>query len=218
MSIMRRITLPHWFMLCMAILLFFGCNKEEQPVPDIREIPVLTLEEAKHWFNENESDAPVIIHANGRVAKSIKREPLWKWAENIRLANGILTVSVPLLYEKGQGLGKGGLTKLIFYRDKQGMIQMRILKAISDASYLLKKNQQISMADFSGVLIMEDWQENFLDGVRYANGKIVGELSVAQSSKAGRVSGVCQEVRIEYYVDVCVGTNCSGLRFDYADV
>jgi hypothetical protein len=211
-----RITFSHWFMLNMAMLLAVACNREDQPKPDMQEIPsAITFEEAHDWFTGHAEDVSITDLANGRVAKNIKREPLWKWAENLRLTNGTLVVSVPLLYEKGHGLGRGGLTKLIFFKDKQGQIQMRILKAISDASYLLNKNGKFSMADFSGVLIMEDWNENFLNGVRYAKGKIIGELSPAQSSKAGRVSGVCQEVRIEYYVDVCIGGNCGGQRLDF---
>jgi hypothetical protein len=66
--------------------------------------------------------------------------------------------------------------------------------------------------------MMEDWQENFINGVRYDNGKIVGELSMAELNKEARISSICEEVRVEYYVDVCVGTYCSGMRFDYADV
>jgi uncharacterized membrane protein YgcG len=200
------------------LMIMPACKQQEREITLIaKQEDTITLQAAQHWYNEQLSHQTA-VNSKARTTKYIKREPLWKFAQNIYLANGVFVISVPLQYEKGYGLGKGGVTKLLIFRDKQGHLQAHILKAISDMSYLTDNKGQINQQSFSGILLMEDWQENFLNGVRYRNGKIVGELSPAESSKNGRIAGVCQEVKIEYYVNVCGGGSCSGLRFDYADV
>jgi hypothetical protein len=216
--IMSNNFLLYLFILSSLLFANSSCKRQEQEVMPIADkASSISLQEVQQWFDKELAVETTII-SKARVTKNIKREPLWKLAQNSYLANGTLVISVPLQYEKGYGLGKGGITKLIFFRDKEGRLQAQILKAISDAAYLNTNKEQINLQDFSGVLMLQDWQENFLNGVRYTNGKIVGEISPSLSSKGGRISGVCQEVRIEYYVDVCVGGSCSGLRFDYADV
>jgi hypothetical protein len=216
--IMSNNFLLYLFILSCLLFITTSCNRQEQEVMPIAEkASSITLQEAQHWFDA-ELAAQTTVNSKARTIKNIKRVPLWTLAQNIYLTNGMLVISVPLQYEKGYGLGKGGMTKLLFFRDKEGRLQAQILKAISDAAYLHTNKGQINQQNFSGILMLQDWQENFLNGVRYTNGKIVGEISPAESNKGGRMSGVCQEVRIEYYVDVCVGGSCSGLRFDYADV
>jgi hypothetical protein len=211
----KCITLPIYFLLTMLVFFLFSCKQEQEVRPVMESLP-LSIEETQLWFNQ-ELASQTTINFKARVAKNIKREPLWKLAQTIYLTNGVFVISVPLQYEKGHGLGKGGLTRLLFFRDGKGHLQAQILKAISDVTYLNANKSQINKQDFSGILMLHDWQENFLNGVRYSNGKIVGEVSPAESNKGGRTSGGCQEVRIEYYVEVCGGGSCSGQRFDYAE-
>ena len=87
---------------------------------------------------------------------------------------------------------------------------MQIMKTITEGVYFKKHNGQIFQQDFSGVVMLYDWNENFLNGVQYKRGKVTGELSSAAAMKGSRVESVCQEVRAEYYVDVCIGGDCTG--------
>jgi hypothetical protein len=216
--IMRKITLLNLLILICVLFTTLSCKEQEQEViPVSEQTNTISLQEAQAWFDEQLSHQTT-VNAKARTTKQIRRKPLWASAKAMFLSNGEFVIRVPLQYEKREGLGRGGETNLLFFRDKQGALQVQIVKAISDLDYLAKHKGQISSQDFSGILLMQDWQENFLNGVKYENGKIVGEVSPAEASNGARMAGICQEVRIEYYVDVCVGGNCSGLRFDYADV
>jgi hypothetical protein len=85
-----------------------ACKQQEGEItPIVKQEDTITLQDAQHWYTEQLSHQTA-VNSKARTTKHIKREPLWKFAQNMYLANGVFVISVPLQYEKGYGLGKGG--------------------------------------------------------------------------------------------------------------
>jgi hypothetical protein len=211
----KRIT---FFTYLLFLLLVFlnACQEKEAIIPQPTNAPI-GIPEAKQWYEEHYASVTEIPDPAGRINYSIKRKLLWEFAQNFRLPNGLEALSIPLEYDSKHHLGKGNQTKLILFIDKQGKFNLQIMKVIGSTKFFRENTHLQSLAHFTGVVMMYDWQENFLSGVKYTEGHITGEVTPASHLKNSRVSGVCQEVRIEYYVDVCINKNCSGQRLDYAE-
>ncbi len=113
-------------------------------------------------------------------------------------------VSVPLQYTSG-GLRTRRPPPLVL-SPAQARSQPRIQKMDSPSASFYANGEKIQLENFSGILTLHDWQEKFLSGVSYQNGKVIGELSVPKAS--GRSGGGCQLITITFYTKVCVGGYC----------
>ena len=202
---MKKYTFPILLIWLFVVCLLAGCKREEaQPAVDGSP---LSVPEAREWFEGQTSAA-----AGKKTGNLPARVPQWAAAQQIKLSDGVPAIAVPVQY-KEKGLGTGGLARLLFFV-KQGQLQMRVMKMVSDSAYFYRNNQQIKLENFSGVLTMHDWEERFLYGARYEGGKVTGRLSEPKS--AGRIGPTCELVTITHFVKVCVGSECA-TNIDYVE-
>ena len=186
-------------LLIWCLFLLLGCRHEEQTVQPVASGKVVTITDARQWF-ENRGPA-----AAGSVNGALpERTPVWEESQIIALSNGTSAVCVPLQYKSG-GLGIGGLVRLLLYRE-QGTLQARIMKMVSDSAYFYANGEKIDLENFTGIMTFHDWQEKFLSGVSYQNGKVIRQLSVPRA--AGRLGAGCQLVTITFYTRVCIDIYC----------
>lgn len=86
-----------------------------------------------------------------------------------------------------------GYRSMIFYKNKDGKINSRILEIIPDVIYLQRK-KQISQADFTGRVFTYDPTYHLLYGRIYVTGKLAGEIKplppAAKPLKADRLEPV----------------------------
>ncbi len=192
------------FFMSSLFLFVLACSDKQEVVPPVNTV---TVGDARQYFQD------YLPSAAGRTSKQLpERTPQWEQARVISLTNGIPAVAVPLQY-KTKGMGKGGLTQLLFFRE-QGQPKMQVMKIVADSLYYYRNKERVNLENLSGVLTMHDWQENFLYGVKYTNGKVAGTLSLPSS--AGRIGPTCELVTITHFVKVCVGSECS-TSVDYVE-
>ncbi len=192
------------FYMSSLLLFCLACSERKEVAP--ASAPV-TVAEAQAWFSQHHAGAPA------RSGKSLpERTPRWEEARLITLTGNVPAVSIPLQYRTG-GPGRGGLARLLFFRE-QGRAQVRVMKLISDSLSYYRNRERIELNNFSGVLTMHDWQENFLYGVQYTDGAVTGTLSLP--SRSGRRGLTCETVTITHYVKVCIGTECE-TSVDYVE-
>jgi hypothetical protein len=189
----------------MLGLLVLGCQREE-PVSGSAQ-GIVSTAAAREWYDKH------LASASGRENKQLpERTPLWDSAQAIMLDNGLPAVAVPLRYRQ-RSLGTGGLARLLLY-EQQGRWQARIMKMVSDSAYFYANGETIDLENFTGILTLYDWQENFVGGVGFANGKTTGSLSKPNAS--ARTGDGCQLVTITHYTRACVGDYCT-TSIDYEE-
>lgn len=196
---MKKYLSPQLLFWQTAVVLLVSCQKDEPTVHPIAQQST-TVAAAQAWFEGNLSS---------RSARTDQESPspipMWESAETLTLMNGKSAVAVPLQkQEKDPGIGT--LTRLLLYQD-QNAWQAQVMTLISDSTYFYANGETINMANFSGILTLRDWQENFLRGVSFQNGQVIGELSES-NTLSGREGG-CQLVTVSFYTKVCVGESCT---------
>ncbi len=76
---------------------------------------------------------------------------------------------------------KQGYRKLVFIRDTNGNIQVRILEIIPDVLYIQRK-LKVSTADFTGRVFIYGQDYKLLGGEVLSNGKLIGKIKPAVST------------------------------------
>ena len=202
---MKHFTSLRSLWMGVLLLLLFSCREQGELNPS--PATVISVTDARQWFDQ-ESNA-----AAGRTTKKLpKRTPQWSRAKTITLTDGTPAVAIPLQYDE-RGVGTGSLVNLVVFR-KHGQVKVQVMKMVSDPVYFFKNKEKIDLHNFTGLLTMHDWQEGFLYGASYKNGKAVGRVSLPGAS--GRIGPTCSLVTITHYVRVCVGADCE-TSIDYVE-
>jgi hypothetical protein len=174
----------------VALLSIFAlsCNNNEAIDPTLN--PQISIDEAKNWFEDNIENSEGQQISNGRTGAET-REPHWDFAKVVRLKNKDV-VSVPLKFKEGKKHKRGSLSKVIISKDTNGKMKLEVLKAIGNSSYLKQSNNKIGFKDFSGMVIRQDWNGNYLGGEYYVSGKPIAKLEkpVQLNNSSGRTNGV----------------------------
>jgi len=196
---MKKYLSPQLLFWQTAVVLLVSCQKYEPAVHPIPQ-PSTTVAAAHAWFEDNFSSR------SGRTDQGTSQPvPLWESAETVTLMNGKAAVAVPLQKQE-KDPGTGSLTRLLLSQDQNDW-QAQVMTLISDSAYFYANGETINMENFSGILTLRDWQENFLRGVGFQNGQVISELS--ESNTSARGEGGCQLVTVAFYTKVCVGGSCT---------
>jgi hypothetical protein len=184
----------------------------------------ITIEEAKSHFTNS------ALNSSKSARKSdenkYERNVDWKLAEKVRESNGLELVVVPITYKSGRKPGKliwSDKTpeneklakidnvleikeKLISYKDTSGQMHTEILQLIPSKEYKTKKKENISKNDFSGWIMALTWDEDFITGFEFKNGKRIRDLLNPSKTRGGRTScEVYYSSQVTSYCHPCSG-------------
>jgi hypothetical protein len=196
-------------------LMLLGCQpnsplETQDPTPSDDE---LSIAEAKAWFT-NYLASP----ANARTSaddKFVNRKADWDNAYNYNLTKKQKMVVVPIShYKRG---ATPGYKQLWVYKNKFGKNTMRVVEYVF-ASPTTNKAQTIR--DFTGYLLLKDWDDTFLGGFEMKNNRFVGALS--KQNAGGRTSGFlcgdwlsCRLVTVGHVNDPSGGNTYLSCTSDY---
>ena len=170
------------FVLFSAIALLMGgtlvfvvaCNKHD--ANDTQSSPSAVIASARHYFESSVLPVPAsaaTVSQNPRAA--LPKTPIWGMAYTTKTDLGEMVV-VPVavksnIYLKinngNQSFSAGLFTSLVVYKDGSGSYHAQLVTKIPDGSYV---SDLSAGKKFSGVVLVEDWQGNFIKGYHYSNG------------------------------------------------
>jgi hypothetical protein len=157
----------------------------------------LSIAEAKAWFTDY-----LASPANARTSADdgFVKNAYWEYAFEHRFSTKNKVVVVPLLhFKRGQ---MSGFKQLWVYKDNKKKTTMRVMEYFHAES---GKGKVLTLKDFTGYMLVKDWDDTFLGGFELKNNQFVGALS--KSSKNGRTSGyVC-----------AIGQSCRSVRVGHAE-
>ncbi|MBC8109665.1 MAG: hypothetical protein H7Y04_01245 [Verrucomicrobia bacterium] len=177
-------------LICCLFVFMAGlmsCEKQEVGLTKTSE--QISIEEAQNWFDENVSNGYLASQKNENTRK---KETNWQKATS-KLIGTTPTVMVPLKYEAGYGVGNRGYTFLLVYKTPKGAYTAEILKIIASEEHLLKNKGQLNSATFTGTIKIYDWNDNFLKGDLFRDGKAVGSLSKTVGQTGGKMMRINDE-------------------------
>lgn len=142
--------------------------------------------------------------------------------------------------EKEEQNQQNGVTKAIFFRQKDGTMSGYILRFISDRNYKnkgennYKKLSLKSINNFSGYIVFSNWNGKTLDVYKYINGKIISSTQNRKpaANPNGRMSN-CEQTVVSYqwacitvYYQCCTeaeydydpGSVCCSRNYKYCDL
>jgi|GEM_PF-2164977 len=197
---------------------FYSCQQEEFTTPKLPENTAISVEEAQSWFEQHKSELSSAKSAR-KGHKDYTREPVWEQARKYHF-QGREVIAAPLTNEKGHA-GRGTVSKLLMHKNEQGQMQLQRLRLIGDQPFIDKKGFEQDDMNFSGIVRVEDWEGNLLEGQYYLNGQWIGVLKNAPATKAARRGGLDENnplhvtiaLHTDWYQQVCVGGSCGG--WDY---
>jgi len=197
--------------------LLFSCQKNNpDPAPTENSLlyASLTVDEAKVWF-----DRYVASSSARTTSDSLTKEVDWSLAKEVPFGPEGKAVSVTVKYPKRARRGKGQLTKLVFKKNTQGHIQTELIKYYVSADYLKQASFAGDLSDFSGTIIICDWQERPLRGATYTKGERQMAFDFQQKAASGaRVNaGQFWLVRVDFFQQTCAGGHCSGWTSNYSE-
>jgi hypothetical protein len=205
-----------------------GC-KNEIPVSHTDIIngkdPSVTIDAAEEWFEKVVANtSPKSVRANGASNK----KAIWKFAVSRGSKQTGRTVIVPIEYDNQVpivSLRQGGADKktpaqhinfaarLVIWKNKSGDFQYRIHQIIPDENYRKKNGNKINK-DLSGLVLITDFEDNFIEGFLYESGNMTGKISKAD--KGGRIS-TCTPYIVDWYTRVCIDTDCFEPRWTHSE-
>ena len=89
--------------------------------------------------------------------------------------------------------------KVIMYKDESGNIRSELISIIPDEDYRAKKSKKIEGKDFSGYIIVSNYENGSLIGAwLYKDGKDIKQVRLKDNSPNGRLR-VCAETIVDVY-------------------
>lgn len=182
-----------------------------------------SITEAKNYFEKNVT--PVSCKGSTAivtVTKSIlqsKKNTQWGRAIIKKYKDRNAVVVVPLLFEEniwvltksGKRVTMGSMISVVMYKDNKDVIHTEVVKRIPD------ELREMHPKVFIGMVIVEDWDGNFIKGYQFLDGQI-NKLSYSggQNSKHAKTSSltpVCNKVGYRVCIK-CVGGICGQWDYD----
>jgi hypothetical protein len=221
------------------IVLFgiIGCRKNlinEELHPGQRPADA-NVTAAKKWYNESfkkSAEWASYNSAGKRITGETndKKEPDWEHGISNKLGNleimefpflkSNTTFSLPstsLTDEEKIKLAKASLSRIAFIKNDRNEMTVREIDYIPDWQYLQKKNFDISNAmygkpadDFTGRILVKNWNEDILSLRMIENGKIIKKGSIKKSDDnrllrlAPGGGGECQPMQVCVWRQTCV--------------
>ena len=154
-------------------MFFVACQQNEELSEITQELPNdLTLQEAKAWFEQNQ-----LAPSNARVAgePEIFSKVFWNYSFNYKISKEASNfVVIPLTHRKpGDFLSS---KQLWIYKNNKKQMTMNVVEYIFDRD-VNRPDLTNSLLNFSGLMVIRDWNNNFLGGLVYKKNQVVGAAS-----------------------------------------
>ena len=157
----------------------------------------LSIESAQKWFNKTLKSSRVSNENNPKAA-------IWSKAGYYNFSFGKAVV-VPINYEQSvypnysinqkdsknvktepkYKLSNNNLDYLVIYKDKNNIFQERIYSFIPDADYLEISDGRKKKIPYSGLILINNWNNKFITGYKYVGGKVI---SIIKNTSRARTS------------------------------
>ena len=162
----------------IVIISMFGCQKID--LKDPQQSKTLNIEEAKTFFYSNVNPASDSIlksneKSNQNPRSRIVHVPLWDKAISFKFSFGDALI-IPVHFDSIQEIqttfsGKksfmaNDLTQLVIYKDSTKQYHADMVTFMPDENYI-----PIKGSPFTGIVIIEDWQGNFLKSYKCENNR-----------------------------------------------
>lgn len=191
------------YQLISILILVFVLSCSEQVIQNEKPSGI-TVEIAKEWFL-NKYEKPSRVQDN----KEIFRQAFWDAAyEHKTMGTTVIVVPITHIYKNQQR----GIKQLWVYNNSKGEMISRVIEYIfpekSDRDFNYKKFSDRNLKNFSGVLLIRDWDNNFIGGYEIINNKkisFITEISNAKSEKKARPSATCYGENCRLYKNYTVG-------------
>lgn len=211
-----------------AFNMLVGCRNEEITVSNsdgITNDHPITVDAAKAWFENT------VVNESGKGRRKngeFHKKAIWKLAVSRDSKQAGRTLIVPIEYddqvpiislrqgrthEKAHTQNINFAARLVIWKNKSGDFQYRIHQVVPDKSYQEKNGNKINN-DLSGIVLVTDFDGNFIEGFRYEQGTRTGKLTKAE--KSGRITS-CTQYIIDWYTRVCVNNECFEPRWTHAE-
>ena len=146
-----------------------GVTSDLTPTETELSDETLTVASAQKWFEEQRSSS--------RLSADDSKTPRWEFAFEHQLMPKKKIVALPINYYK-----KGDLMdfkQLWVYVDDANKTNTRIVEYIYEdlLEYKAEKVKNLNPKKFNGMMLIRDWDDNFLGGFKLKEGKIVGAIT-----------------------------------------
>ncbi|GCC50823.1 hypothetical protein SanaruYs_10410 [Chryseotalea sanaruensis] len=200
-------TLATLVITAITIVVLNSCNQDSDIFQPNYINPLIS--EARSFFeSELEQQQENNKHQARGFRKKIIKNPQWHKA-NVRQLSFGEAVIVPVKFEKELYIPKGktsialsDLTYLIFNKNEGGKIKVDIVTSIPDSTYL----NAIGDVAFSGVVLVEDWNGDFVKGFIHKNGEVRQMIKNGEGELNARTETLPYCETIEYYSCTAVDT------------
>lgn len=242
------------FKYILVFILFFGififsCKHDIQQ-PEVKQTTeaILSVDEAQKWF-EAQADSAITLKS-GRVGKSLELKNDWRYAlESQNDTLGVVDVDIlakgrfsfldndgkRVFENTGNEKYLNSLSRLVVRKNKKnGRIESFVMTLIASPEYLEKQNFDLTkstylkrLKDFTGLVLYYSVSGEFVNGWKYAQGKVIGKGSqtVANNSPLVLKKAECVCVTVTMYNQFCtdwfdmgghyIFTNCEARTTDY---
>ncbi|MES2372231.1 MAG: hypothetical protein V4557_06605 [Bacteroidota bacterium] len=170
----------------MICLFYWGCKKNSNTLNDANS---KLIEEAKYFFTSQIIANSVVLNAEeGKhlgFRQMLKKTPMWDnaIADKMSMGDGLI---IPIKLDSvfysisnfgGQKQSLENRIKLFMYKDIQGKFKTELVSSFPDQDFVIGKSQK-----FTGIILVEDWNGNFIKGYKYEKNKILRLKSYPTSS------------------------------------
>lgn len=189
----------------LVLLGLASCEKNTEPLL-VAEKEDMTISEAKEWFEG--------VSKNARTTgEEMYSQVYWKLAFEAKpeKEKKNTVVIVPISHgKKGRAYG---YKQLWIYKNKEKKNAMRVVEFVYDKDIPRKDLGKYSFKNFTGAMIVRNWEDDVLGAFRFIDGKkasilqlesitVDGKLVYKKSGKNGRMAGCWYYEGSGWYVTV----------------
>lgn len=217
------------FPLCLAAVfcLLFSCSKRDQS--NVSTSP--KFPEIQSWFNTTISTTYASTETKVLQGKVQSKKLLWENGKSYALDSATIyqipffskSVKAYDLVESANPVlplsihDKVGYKYVVFTKYKNDHISFAVMTVNADPTYLDKHNNSLEginyrnvPQDFSGQILFHTWDDRFICGWRYNNGKVAGKIAWVPSGRQVTTEATCQTYSIVQWCQDCTDYYTNG--------
>jgi hypothetical protein len=233
-------------------IIILSCKRT---VNEISVPPKFAIAEAKEWYYgtfKKTSSFSVINYASPiaplPTSNVIAKAKYPSWTKSMSYSrNGVDYVEMPLVYNtktmllpemadlpigEQKRVAEASLNKVLFAKNSFGKIVVRTVTIVPTPNYAKAHDYDISIntlgnydKDFSGFIIIKDWNEKILKAAKFEKGNLVRKMNIKNASEKQGASfnsnstnrEVCEFVWVPKKYKVCVNATSGDVPSDNPD-
>jgi hypothetical protein len=201
---MKRLNFKYLTTVIFLLTFFLNsCDVKELDKTPSEVSSKVSVLEAKVWFNQKFSNA------NSRSAsndKFVLRSVVWELAQE-RNIGPLAILVVPLIHFKKDK--KDGYKEGWFYKDRNNNTTFRVVEYLT--SWDKKNRHENIRTNFTGLMLIRDWDNNFIGGFELKDQKVVTAISEFNGEKRKVVTS--KKARIQSGQVCVLSETCSYNNF-----